>query len=61
MFKATTIIKAPSGRFIFVGRVHESLCDKSHDTLADAKIAAVDCMIAIGESFPCAVAPNANS
>ena len=61
MFKATTIIKAPSGRFIFVGRVHESLCDKSYDTLADAKIAAVDCMIAIGESGRCAVAPSANS
>ena len=53
MVKKTHIIQAPSGRFIFVGRVHESLCGKSFATLSDAKIAAVDCMIAIGESFPC--------
>jgi len=52
MFKAATIIEAPSGRFVFVGRVHENLINKSFGTLADAKIAAIDCMIAIGETFP---------
>jgi len=58
MFTKATIIKAPSGRFIFVGRVPESLCKKSFDTLADAKVAAVDCMIANGESFPVGVSAN---
>jgi len=55
MFKVTTIIKAPSGRFVFVGRVHEILCNKSFNTIEDAKCAAVDCMLAIGETFPVAV------
>ncbi len=52
MFKSATIIQAPSGRFIFVGRVHENLINKSFKTLADAKIAAVDCWMEIGETFP---------
>lgn len=56
MFRTSTIIKAPSGRFIFVGRVHESLCNKSFETIADAKVAAIDCMMEIGETFPVAVA-----
>tara|TARA_R110000787_G_scaffold49054_2_gene117745 strand:+ start:436 stop:621 length:186 start_codon:yes stop_codon:yes gene_type:complete len=60
MFNNLTIIKAPSGRFIFVGRVHESLCRKSFETIADAKVAAVDCMMEIGETFPVAVAVLAN-
>jgi hypothetical protein len=55
MFKSTIIIKAPSGRFIFVGRVHESLCGKSFTSLEDAKVAAVDCMLTIGETFPVSV------
>lgn len=52
MFKTSTIIKAPTGRFVFVGRVHESLLNKSFETLEDAKVAAIDCMMAIGETFP---------
>lgn len=52
MFKTSIIIKAPTGRFVFVGRVHESLCNKSFATLEDAKVAAIDCMMAIGETFP---------
>jgi len=52
MFKCATIIQAPSGRFIFVGRVHENLCNKSFKTLAEAKIAVVDCWMEIGETFP---------
>jgi hypothetical protein len=55
MFKASTIIEAPSGRFIFVGRVHEMLRDTSYDTISDATRAAVDCMLSIGETFPVAV------
>lgn len=55
MFKVTTIIKAPSGRFIFVGRVHESLCNKRYDTLTDAKVAAIDCMLETKQTFPIAV------
>jgi len=58
MFKSSTIIKAPSGRFIFVGRVHESLCKKSFETIADAKVAAIDCMMKIGETFPVAVSAH---
>ena len=58
MFKASTIIKAPSGRFIFVGRVHKSLCKKSFETIADAKVAAIDCMMEIGETFPVAVSAH---
>ncbi len=61
MFKATSIIKAPSGRFIFVGRVHESLMNAAYDTLEDAKSAAVDCMLTIGETFPVNVADHAKS
>jgi hypothetical protein len=60
-FKVTTIIKAPSGRFVFVGRVHETLCNTSYDTVADAKCAAVDCMMAIGETFPVAISTGAQS
>ncbi len=52
MFKSATIIQAPSGRFIFVGRVHENLFNKSFKTLAEAKIAAVDCWMEIGKTFP---------
>lgn len=55
MFKVSTIIKAPSGRYVFVGRVHANLCGKSYATLEDAKIAAIDCMIEINETFPVAV------
>ena len=58
MFKSSTIIKAPSGRFVFVGRVHAMLCNKAFDTLDEAKEAAVDCMLAIGETFPVAVADH---
>jgi hypothetical protein len=58
MFTKATIIKAPSGRFIFVGRVPEGLCNKSYETISDAKVAAVDCMIANGESFPVGVSAN---
>ena len=56
MFKSATIIKAPSGRYIFVGRVHANLCDKSYPTLQDAKVAAIDCMMEIGEAFSVKVA-----
>lgn len=56
MFKSATIIKAPSGRYIFVGRVHANLCDKSYATLQDAKVAAIDCMMEIGETFSVKVA-----
>lgn len=57
MFKATTIIKTPSGRYGFVGRVHESLLQSSFETLGEAKIAAIDCMLEIGETFPVALSP----
>jgi hypothetical protein len=55
VFKTSTVIKAPSGRFIFVGRVHESLCNKSFESIADAKVAAIDCMMEIGETFPVSI------
>ena len=55
MFKSAIIIKAPSGRYEFVGRVHANLCDKSYATLEDAKVAAIDCMIEIGETFSVSV------
>ena len=58
MFKKTTIMKTPNGRFSFVGRVHESLFNKSYETIEDAKIAAIDCMMKIGETFPVALSPN---
>tara|TARA_R110002153_G_scaffold75295_1_gene194920 strand:- start:551 stop:781 length:231 start_codon:yes stop_codon:yes gene_type:complete len=61
VFKSTTIMKTPNGRYSFVGRVHEALCDKSYETLADAKIAAVDCMLDTGETFPVALSPNAST
>ena len=40
MFKTSIITQAPSGRFHFVGRVHESLCNKSFETIADVGCAA---------------------
>ena len=52
MFKSAVIIKAPSGKFIFVGRIPEALCNTYYDTLDAAKIAAVDCMMEHGETFP---------
>ena len=52
MFKKTIITKAPSGRFHFVGRVHKDLMDKSFDTVDEAKVAAIDVMMEIGETFP---------
>ena len=55
MFKTSIITQAPSGRFHFVGRVHESLCNKSFETIADAKVAAIDCMMEIGETFPVSI------
>jgi hypothetical protein len=57
MFKVTTIMKTPSGRYSFVGRVHGSLQNSSFATLEEAKIAAVDCMLEIGEAFPVALSP----
>jgi hypothetical protein len=57
MFKTTTIMKTPSGRYSFVGRVHKSLSNASFDTLEEAKIAAIDCMLEIGETFPVALSP----
>jgi hypothetical protein len=45
MFKAAVITKAPTGKFIFVGRVPAALCNTRYDTLDAAKIAAVDCMM----------------
>jgi hypothetical protein len=56
MFKAAVITKAPTGKFIFVGRVPEALCNTRYDTLDAAKIAAVDCMMEHGETFPVNVA-----
>ena len=58
MFKVTTIMKTPSGRYSFVGRVHGSLLKSSFATLEEAKIAAIDCMFEIGETFPVALSPN---
>ncbi len=55
MFKTSIITQAPSGRFHFVGRVPESLCNKSFETIADAKVAAIDCMMEIGETFPVSI------
>ena len=52
MFNAATIIQAPTGKFIFVGRVPELLFYASYDTLDAAKIAAIDCMMQTGETFP---------
>ena len=46
------IIDYPSGRFGFVGRVPEGLHGKSYDTVQDAKVAAIDLMMATGETFP---------
>lgn len=57
MFNAATIIQSPTGKFIFVGRVPELLCNASYDTLDAAKIAAIDCMMQLGETFP-VNAPN---
>ena len=57
MFKATTILKTPSGRYSFVGRVHESLLRSSFETLEEAKIAAIDCMLETGETFPVKLSP----
>ena len=57
MFKVTTIMKTPSGRYSFVGRVHWSLLNSSFATLEEAKIAAIDCMLEIGETFPVALSP----
>jgi len=58
MFTTTVIMKTPSGRFSFVGRVHESLLRSSFETLEDAKVAAIDCMLKIGETFPVDVSPS---
>lgn len=58
MFNKTTIMKTPNGRSSFVGRVHESLFDKSYYTIEDAKVAAIDCMMEIGETFPVALSPD---
>lgn len=55
MFKKAIIIKAPSGKFIFVGRVPAKLCKTSYDTIDAAKVAAMDCMIEEGETFPVGV------
>jgi len=52
MFKAAVITKAPTGKFVFVGRVPAALCNTHYDTLEAAKIAAVDCMMEHGETFP---------
>jgi predicted PP-loop superfamily ATPase len=52
MFKKSIITKTPTGRFHFVGRVHEKLMNVAFDTIEDAKIAAVDVMIETGETFP---------
>lgn len=46
------IIDTPNGRFVFVGRVPEGLHNKVFDTIDEAKIAAVDVMIATGQTFP---------
>lgn len=56
MFKAAVIIKAPTGKFVFAGRVPAALCNTRYDTLDAAKIAAVDCMMEHGETFPANVA-----
>ena len=56
MFKAAVITKAPTGKFIFAGRVPAALCNTRYDTLEEAKIAAVDCMMEHGETFPVNVA-----
>ena len=45
------IIEYPSGKFGFVGMVHEALCNRSFATVEDAKVAAVDVMIETRESF----------
>ena len=52
MFTAATIIQAPTGKFIFVGRVPEALCNTRYETIEDAKVAAIDLMIAENETFP---------
>lgn len=51
-FTKAIITKAPTGRFIFVGRVPAALASGVYDTLDEAKIAAIDAMIACGETFP---------
>ena len=51
MFNAATVIKAPSGKFIFVGRVPEPLVNSTYETLDAAKVAAIDCMMQSGETF----------
>jgi hypothetical protein len=52
MFKKCIITKAPSGKFHLVGRVPGSLMHKAFDSVDDAKVACVDVMIEMGESFP---------
>lgn len=52
MFKISIITKTPTGRFHFVGRVHADLRGVSFDTIEDAKAAAIDVMMKIGETFP---------
>ena len=52
MFKAATIIQAPTGKYIFVGRVPGALCNTRYETIEDAKVAAIDLMMAENQTFP---------
>lgn len=55
MFKKAIITTTPTGKFHFVGRVHADLCNRTFDTVADAKVAAIDVMISTGNTFPVGV------
>ncbi len=52
MFKTCVITKTQTGKFHFVGRVPKSLLAVYCATLEDAKIAAFDAMLEMGETFP---------
>lgn len=56
MFNKAIIHQTPKGNFQFVGRVHKDLCNKTFPTIEEAKIAAIDVMLSIGETFPVGVA-----
>ena len=55
MFKTCVITPTPKGNYHFVGRVPESLLHVSFKTLDEAKIAAFDAMLAMGQTFPVSV------
>lgn len=56
MFTKAIIHATHTGKFVFVGRVPAELLNKAFDTVEDAKEAAIDVMMARGETFPVGIA-----